>query len=182
MSGAPEWIELLPPGPDIQGRDGRHWRLPDSGAIVAAFREGRIPLPLDYEHATELTAPCGEPSPAAGWIEDLELRANGSIWGRVAWTDKARAMVNSREYRFISPAFLVERATQVIRKLISAALTHHPNLDLAALNRAGDHGTMVLALNRDGGAAYPALTDTERVICRNLGIDPARYAREKTTR
>jgi hypothetical protein len=76
----------------------------------------------------------------------------------------------------------VERATQVIRKLISAALTHHPNLDLAALNRAGDHGTMVLALNRDGGAAYPALTDTERVICRNLGIDPARYAREKTTR
>jgi len=180
VSGAPEWIELLPPGRDIQGRDGRRWVNDDPAGIVTAFRADGVAIPLDYDHATESAASQGAGAPAAGWIEDLQTRADGSIWGRIAWTAKARAMVEAKEYRFISPAFLYNRVTAAIRKLTSAALTHHPNLKLAAVNHAGDiaSGSMVLALNR-ASAATPLLSPIDREICGRLGLDPAAFARAK---
>lgn len=34
LSGdVPEWVELLPAGPEVQGRDGRSWRLTDAAAV-----------------------------------------------------------------------------------------------------------------------------------------------------
>ena len=32
----PEWVELLPAGPEIAGRDGRKWKLEDAAAVAAA--------------------------------------------------------------------------------------------------------------------------------------------------
>lgn len=141
---APEWIELIPAGFDVQGRDGRAWINPDPQGVVAATSARSLPLPLDWEHATETRAPQGLDAPAAGWIEEVAVRDGGSIWGRVDWTLRGRAMVEGKppEYRFVSPVFTFDATTGVIRRLVSVGLTNTPNLLLTALNRhSGDEGT-----------------------------------------
>lgn len=134
VTAAPGWIQLLPAGPDVIGRDGRQWKLSDPAAIVAAFQRRQTNMVVDWEHATEHRAPAGLEAPAAGWIDALEVR-QGAIWGNVEWTDRAAAQIRAREYRFISPVFQYEKQTGEIRALVSAGLTNSPNLQLAALNR-----------------------------------------------
>lgn len=131
--GAPEWVQLLPQGPLVVGRDGRQFTVYDPAAIVAAtIATTGLPMVLDFLHATELRP--GDDNPAAGWIEELAVR-DGSIWGRVAWTKRAANAVADREYRFLSPVFYHERTAEArILALVSAGLVHRPNLDLKALN------------------------------------------------
>ena len=62
---APEWVQLLPPGPALQGRDGRAWKMNDVAAVIAA---SETPFALDYEHVQDLRAINGEEAPAAGWV------------------------------------------------------------------------------------------------------------------
>ena len=138
--GAPEWVELLPAGPEVMGRDGRRWRLDDPEAVAAASLDGsdskKREIPIDWEHATEIKAPQGEPAPAAGWITRLEVR-QGALWGRVEWTERGREAVASREYRYLSPVFEYEKKGKRITRLLSAGLTNSPNLALSALNQQG---------------------------------------------
>ncbi len=129
----PDWIELLPAGPTIEGRDGRQWTLSNPEAVIAATASASKPFPVDWEHATELAAPRGEPAPAAGWVDTFEVR-DGAIWGQVQWTPRARQQIADREYRFISPVFLFDPESGEIMRLVNAALTNRPNLDLTALN------------------------------------------------
>lgn len=140
---APEWIELIPAGFDVRGRDGRAWINPDPEGVVSATAARSLPLPLDWEHATETRAPQGLDAPAAGWVEEVAVREGGSIWGRVDWTLRGRSMVEGKppEYRFVSPVFSYDQVTGVIRRLISVGLTNTPNLLLTALNRHSDEGT-----------------------------------------
>jgi phage I-like protein len=135
---APEWIELLPPGRDVQGVDGRAWKNDQPQALVAEFNRVGRPLPLDQDHASDLAASEGRPAPAAGWIEELEVREDGSVWGRVAWTPRGVELVRNREYRYISPAFFYDKASTRILRMVSAALTNQPNLRMTALNRAAN--------------------------------------------
>lgn len=134
VTAAPGWIQLLPAGPDVIGRDGRQWKLSDPAAIVAAFQRRGIPLPVDWEHATEHRAPSGLEAPAAGWVSALDVR-QGAIWGNVEWTDRAAAQIRAREYRYLSPVFQFEKSTGEIRALVSAGLTNSPNLKMVALNQ-----------------------------------------------
>lgn len=152
--GPPEWIHLLPVGPAVVGRDGRSWRLPDPETIVSAFTAGGMPIVLDWEHATELKAPKGERADAAGFITELSLvrdegagRAPG-IWGRVEWTPDGATSVRSKAYRWISPVFLHD-TDGVIKRLISAALTNRPNLDLFALNHQRSAGSKENDVNEE---------------------------------
>jgi phage I-like protein len=133
--GAPEFIQLLPAGEHVTGRDGRSWLNDTPESILSEFEAANKDMPLDWEHSTELKAPKGEPAPAAGWITDLELRDDGSLWGRVEWTEKGRQAVESREYRYLSPVFVYHEPTKRILQLTSAGLTNRPNLHLSALNR-----------------------------------------------
>jgi len=68
--GPPGWLLLVPAG-RFEGRDGRFWVNDRPDAIVAAFEAAGQPLPIDWEHATEIKAPAGDPAPAAGWITAL---------------------------------------------------------------------------------------------------------------
>ena len=133
----PDWIELLPAGPDIIGADGRAWTLPDPQSLVTAFAQRNSALVVDWEHASEHRAPHGLDAPAAGWIDQIEVRDGGAVWGRVAWTDKAAAQIAAREYRYLSPVFTYEKAGSRIVALVSAGLTNQPNLSLTALNQQG---------------------------------------------
>lgn len=146
---APEWIELLPAGPDIKGRDGRAWRLTNPATVAEAFKQQGISLVIDYEHSTEVAAPNGVESPAAGWVEDVQVRDDGSVWGKVDWTPKANNSIVDKEYRFISPAFSHTKDGDIIR-LSSVALTNKPNLTLTALNSKQEWNDVAIALGVDG--------------------------------
>jgi len=129
---APEWVQIMPSGPEIKGLDGRKWSMKDPAKLIDMFKNMGLPLVIDYEHGQELKAPEGEEAPAAGWIEDLELR-DGELWARVSWTERAAKAINSREYRFLSPAFAYDASMQILG-LSSVALTNKPNLVMTALN------------------------------------------------
>lgn len=129
----PEWIQLIPAGEQLIGRDRRAWNNSSPDAVVAAFAQDGKDMPIDWEHSTELKAPNGEKAPAAGWITALENRA-GAIWGRVMWTPDGLNSVANREYRYISPVFVFDKATSRILRLTSVGLTNRPNLYLPALN------------------------------------------------
>ena len=185
-AGAPAWIELIPAGEVVAGADGRSWRNPDPAAVIAASRvSANRPLPLDWEHATETRAPQGLSAPAAGWIDDLELRS-GAIWGRVAWTDDGRAHVAGRAYRFVSPVFAHTCTDNRILALKSVGLTNTSNLTLTALNsreRETDMDELTelwSILGLDEGAAPGDVVERVRALATataaNRGEpDPARF-------
>jgi phage I-like protein len=141
---APEWVELIPPGPNVTGRDGRQWLFDEqAGMLVQSSFLGRaIDLPIDWEHATQHRASKGESAPAAGWIKQLELRS-GALWGLVDWTPRASEQVINREYRFLSPVFDFDPDTTRIARLVSAGLTNKPNFLLTALNQENTEVTPV---------------------------------------
>lgn len=126
------WVQLTPRGPRLSGLDGRAWTLADPEALIAAFNRRGLALPIDVEHAQFVKAPKGEPAPAAGWIEEIQNR-DGEIFGRVAWTPKGRRAVNSRDYRYLSPAFAHD-AKGNVTELLGAGLVNRPNFQMAALN------------------------------------------------
>lgn len=133
---APAWVELIPAGPVITGRDGRRWLFdePAQQLVLSSFTARAVDLPIDWEHATQHQAPSGSPAPAGGWISRLEIR-DGALWGEVSWTPRAEAQVVAREYRFLSPVFdYLEDSSRIVR-LVSAGLTNQPNLVLTALNQ-----------------------------------------------
>ena len=135
----PGRIQLFPSG-EFAARDGRPgslknvsaiaWRLSpaDAQALVERWRQRMTPVVVDYEHQTQLARENGQPSPAAGWIRDLEALPDG-LFATVDWTDRARAAIRSREYQYISPVFAFDPQTGAVIELISAALTNHPALD-----------------------------------------------------
>lgn len=132
---APEWIELIPAGPRILGRDGRWWTMPDAGAVVSRFDPAKEPQ-IDIEHSSQMLAPQGMPAPAVGWVKALEVR-EGAVWGRIEWTQKGAELVGGRAYRYLSPVFRFDPATNEISEFVCAGLTNNPNLEMAALNSAG---------------------------------------------
>lgn len=130
--GAPDWVHLMPVGA-IATVDGRAWSNPDPAAVIAASRAGGRDLAIDYDHAMDLSKGAGLPAPAAGWVKDLQLRADG-IWGRVEWTERGKAAVAAKEWRYLSPVFTFEKVGGRVLRILRAALTNDPAIvDLAAL-------------------------------------------------
>jgi len=129
----PDWVELLPAGVTIVGRDGRTWANDNPQSIVEQFNARQMDLVIDWEHASEHRAPKGEDAPAGGWVKELAVR-EGAVWGRVEWTEKAIGQLQRKEYRFLSPVFIYTREGNRIVRLASAGLTNQPNLALTALN------------------------------------------------
>lgn len=129
----PEWIQLLPAG-ICKTRDGREpWNNKNPEKILKAFQAFAMDLPGDYEHQSmagkEKTGPVG----ASGWIDKMEVRGAGEIWGRVKWTEQAAELISTRKYRYISPVFDYDKNTREIMNLVSFALTNNPNLLLRAV-------------------------------------------------
>lgn len=158
-TAAPDWIQLLPAGPVITGRDGRTWNLPNPQTVLDAFAADNQPLVVDWEHATEHRAPNGLDAPAAGWIDRIEERAR-AIWGHIEWTPRAAQQLASKEYKFLSPVFTYRKSDNAIVALTSAALVNKPNLPLTALNQEQppmDLTLITAALGLAAGADIPAI-------------------------
>lgn len=170
---APEWVHLLPVG-HIVARDGREFDLTDPGHLVAEFVKGGIDLPIDYEHQNDRPeARLKGPVPAAGWIKELAHNEEG-LWGRVEWTATARELIESKEYRFLSPSFFHQKSGQIIR-LSGAGLVHRPALHLKAL-ASQDHtmqGQQTATNKPDAGKASPSAQNALiGVLFKHLGLAP----------
>lgn len=156
-TAAPDWIELLPVGPNVLARDGRRWHF-DPAKVLAAFKSNNGPLAVDYEHAQDHLAATGQIAPAAGWIDRLEDRG-GAIWGHVEWTAKAREMITAKEYRFISPSLRHTEDGEITR-LAGAGLVNRPALEMTALSREDETHNQETAMSLKAIAKALGLEDS----------------------
>lgn len=198
----PNQVQLLPAGPVIHGIDGRSWLLDEPERLISLFESRGVDIVIDYEHSTEMNAPGGIASPAAGWVKRISVNNDKSVWGDVEWTPKASALILNKEYRYISPAFNHSLSGN-ITMLRSVALTNTPNLNMKALNRSQqsdintslsdyDSGNvnidLLSRLNKIHNAAMvdivdqyiasavfcPAQKDNLISLCSNIGVDSFR--------
>lgn len=179
----PDWVQLLPAGKTIRGADGRVWTMEDAPAVVETFQRRGQRLPIDIEHATQIKGSKGEAAPAQGWITELDVRADG-LWGKVDWTEAGQALLTSRSYGYLSPVFTYGARTGAVTRMVSAGLTNNPNLDLVALNHAGQSQETVmdkivletLGLNSDATAADAVVAieklKTAEAVARNQAETP----------
>lgn len=131
----PGVIQLFPAG-EFRARDGRPtecaaWLMTREIAerLIAAADARDTPYVLDYEHQTLRAAKNGLPAPAAAFFKKLEWRDGEGLFAiDVEWTAAAAAMVEAKEYRFISPVFSYDKTGQVM-ELLNAALTNTPAVD-----------------------------------------------------
>jgi phage I-like protein len=120
------------PAPNMQ------WVLNEGGAARIVNYWNAVPeqMVIDYEHQTQKADFNGLPAPAAGWAITLEARTDG-VYALIDWTDKAKAHIEAREYRYISPVFSYDSKTGEVLQLHMAALTNSPGLTgLTELNPA----------------------------------------------
>lgn len=85
---------------------------------------------VDYEHMSALTT---QVSPAAGWVKSLEVR-DGKLYATVEWTEEAAGFIGRKEYRFISPEWVMDYTDKESNKnlgpaLLSIGLTNRPFID-----------------------------------------------------
>jgi phage I-like protein len=128
----PDWVHLLPAAQgEVRTFDGRGpYRVVDPAAIIAASL-GADPrnaagLLIDENHALEIAAKQGGPSPSRGRITEMQAR-DDDIWAKVDWTPTGRALLAERAYRGISPVIVYD-PQGVIHQIKNAALVNYPNL------------------------------------------------------
>lgn len=144
--GVPEWVMLLPAGASVATHDERGpYVVGDRAQLIAASLQGGR-IPLDENHSTDLAAPSGAPSPARGWIVEIQERPEGGLFGRVEWTAAGKALMADRAYRFISPVVAIGKKDNRVQRILRASLTNTPNLrDMVALNAEGADMNELLA-------------------------------------
>lgn len=98
----PEWIKVAPAG-RVTTRDGRSYAF-DAAALVARFKADGVNIPLDLDHSVQRKAAFGEAATLAGWIAELEARADG-LYARVEWLEPGKAALAARTHRYVSPTF-----------------------------------------------------------------------------
>ena len=142
VGGAPEVISVLPLGHVTSAKGEFNVDGESFSAMKAQIAQRGVDLVVDYEHQT-LT---GEQAPAAGWVKELFLD-DGQIKARVEWTDRAKAYLENREYRYLSPVITVRKADNKAMGLHSIALTNTPAIEhmeaiVNSLNFEGGQNTM----------------------------------------
>lgn len=165
-SDVPDWVHLLPAGDGagIETGDSRGpYHVTDPAQMIAASFAISDKLAIDENHSTDLAAPKGNPSPAKGWIVEMQARQDG-IWGRVEWNDAGKELVSSHAYRGLSPV-ITHNDDKEIGAILRASLVNKPNLrGLTALNMESDMALedfmakLAKALGLKGGASEGDIT------------------------
>lgn len=122
----------------------------DLAQMAENFKTGKYPvrptrLTVDYNHGASGRA-SAEDGKAAGWIEDVELRADGDeLWAKVQWTDEAAVRIEKKEYQFTSASFAFDYTNSNGGEDIGPTLQA-----FAICNRPVVHGMQPLALAQAG--------------------------------
>lgn len=169
-AGVPEWIHILPAG-TFKGVDGRGpYVLRDAaGVIAASMRDAHGKLAVDENHATDIGAKIGLPSPAQGWAVELQSRDDG-IWARVEWNRRGREALADHAYRGVSPVFR-HTADGTVTRIVRVSLTNDPNLAVNSLHHRQETRMDLAELARRLG-----LPDTATQADVDRALDAARQA------
>ena len=91
--------------------------------------KGREQLPIDYDHGMLGFIATRDSSAAAGWFT-LQFRSDGLYAANIEWTPKAFESIKQREFRFTSPALMLDETEElgVLRatEVINVAITNLP--------------------------------------------------------
>lgn len=98
-------------------------------SLIRNFEAQENPVTFTYEHDN---AP-GQPRPASGYVQKLEVREDG-MWALVEWTKRAADMIRAGEYRFCSVVVDFESTCPrtgepVGPALLEVGLTNTPFID-----------------------------------------------------
>ncbi len=129
-SDAPLSFAVFPQSP-AKGRDGRYFNY-NAKTIIENFKKDQKDIPIDLDHHSEM----GFNTKAVAWVKELFQKDN-QIHASVEWTKEGKELVESKAYRYISPAVYVDKGNNAVL-LSSIALTNHPNLKLPSLNNKQD--------------------------------------------
>ncbi len=124
----PTRVRIAPWG-GVESVNGQ-FTVDDESALLVTqqFESHGTDLPIDYEHQTlggTYASPNGQ-APAAGWIKRIESQPGKGLFAVVEWTDPARELLASKQYRYLSPVAVVRKEDQKLIALHSVALTNKP--------------------------------------------------------
>ena len=170
LNGARQYLIIRDGRTDLS--DGSYWLLDSEAAVdvVNRVQEHGVDLHFDYEHQSvggKYTSPDGT-APAAGWIKGLRYQKGEGLYATVRWNEAAARMIAQREYRYMSPAVLVDKETRRIVRLRSVALTNTPAMagcpELVAASRRNDWRLVMADEPQDTGQSAETLLVTVREI------------------
>lgn len=122
---------------------------------------------IDYEHASEFPGLAqGQPVPAAGWLKQIEDTPDekGVLWGLAELTQRAREMIERREYKYISPAINWGERDKVSGEpqgatLTSVALVNRPFLESMPAVQLSEAGWQILEEEKEMKAKNVTLAE-----------------------
>jgi len=121
---APKELRLFPMGTIDTSKGPFTFDQQAAALVMAAYQDQGNDLFFDYDHRSLSDMGPPDSGKAAGWF-GLELRPDG-LWAvNVRWTPMAQAQIEAGEWRYFSPAFLVDENRR-IRALLNVALTNNP--------------------------------------------------------
>lgn len=120
---APETVRLFRFGLNETTKGTFLFDVKSAESVMQADRDYGNERSADYEHQALYDPPIE--APASAWYR-LELREDGLYAVDLQWTDRARRMIEAREYRYISPAFMFNPEDGRIMEFINFALTNLP--------------------------------------------------------
>jgi hypothetical protein len=147
--------------------------------LVANFRRRLADTVIDYEHASEFPGDArGQPIPAAGWLKAIEdgPDADGVLYGEAEFTPRAQALIEGKEYRYLSPVINWGARDKQTGEpqgatLTSLALTNRPFLEaLPALAMSDGWGKIDADGDGRGTSSHtkentmPTLEQTENLL------------------
>lgn len=130
----PTEMRLFATGKNRMRKGGRTFTIVFDSESEQMVREahnnqGRDQLPVDYDHGMLGMITTPEGSAAAGWFT-LSFRADGVYASDIEWTNRAKRMLEEREYRYSSPAVRLEETNEVgvmrVVEVINVAITNLP--------------------------------------------------------
>lgn len=78
---------------------------------------------VDADHQSEV----GGKTEAKGWLSNLFVKDGVGLFGKIKWTDIGRKLIENRVFRWLSPAWLLDKDTKEPVKMTSVALTNKPS-------------------------------------------------------
>ncbi|MGA5655256.1 phage protease [Rahnella contaminans] len=144
----PGWKQLLPAG-KFSARDGRPYDVPGGQWLMDEFafqlitdRLKRLnqPVLIDYDHQTLYATENGQQAKAAGWVQPdgFKFDAKNGLLIRPDMTDPAQALIDSKEYKYLSAVINYDQDTGRVYEVRMIAITNDPAIvglkELAALS------------------------------------------------
>lgn len=157
VSGAPEWITVLPLGHVTSSKGEFNVDEESLLEMKSLIKQRGVDLVIDYEHQTLK----GVQAPAAGWVKELLLKDSG-IQARVEWTPQGMEYLKNKEYRYLSPVITVRKPDGKAVGLHSLALTNTPAIE--------GMPPIVNSQNYEGGTQSMDLEEFVKQLAKLLGL------------